>query len=1252
MIDFKNSTIIIILFLVSQLGFSQESYLDDFNTVSYSNNNGTRNFNSDWIESNDVDSGPTGQNIYIASNRLTFYNLSNQSIRRGVDLTSATSASLNFSWQTSGLNGSKNVIVEISSNGSNFFSLGNFNGNNNSGNFNININQHISSNTVIRIRSGGNNWDNNDFAYIDNFRINATFPSPFLNVEDVAVDETAGSVTLTVEQLGSSTSAYTVNYETIIGSATSPEDYTYTTGVLNFNGNVNDTEIITIPITSDGIIEGDEDFSIVFTSVSNTDVDITDTATITINSQIPFDQPLVLFDQFAGYVDYTSTAGSFRTLQNSATTTDACAITNTSSNTLFSAVPNTATIKKAYLYWAHSSYVLDDTVTFEGQSVTASRIYESAINSGTTTLTHFGYVADVTSIIDAIGVVNLGSNTFDVTDLTIDSGSPFCETATVLGGWTLMVFYEEPSLPASNINLYEGFDGLNNAGNSFTLDSFFAIAGAGSKASFLSWEGDATLDGSSTGSTNPEELSITNQSGFNFVLSGDGGQTGNNAYNSTAYDNTQSPIVNDATLYGVDWDTFDISTYIAPSNTEVTANVNVGQDYIISNAVVIKVPSNLVTGFVFEDINYPGGTGRNRLNANGEPLEGVTVELYNSFGNIIRTTTTDANGQYIFGGMADGSYSVRVVNETVNSTRIGGSSCTTCYGVQTFRSFHNGTGIVEVGEDVGGANPAQEDVPAGSLIGAQSVSTVILASNGIVGIDFGFNFNTIVNTNESGQGSYEQFIINSNNLGQISLDIEPNSIFDPQAGEDVSIFMIPTSGDLLGRTADPNYTNGYFDIFYNNTYTPSQITDNNTIVDGRTQTAYSGDTNVGTVGAGGTTVGVTGLVLPNYNLPEIQIHRNAGNVIKVAANAIQIRNLSVFANNNAAIRINSGDVVIRENLLGVNAQGTNVGNVDYGINNVSGDMLVDSNYIATNTVNGVLIAGGNSSQLIRNHITTNGITSCDDNIRINGGSGIEIIENLIENAASIGIDAASSGNIQILNNTITGSGQNGGNCGTAPEQMGIELGGSNSVISGNVIHNNGGSGLATTGNGIANLFSQNSFYANGASSQALGIDLAGDGVTLNDLNDIDTGSNNFVNFPLISAAYISGNSIIVKGWASPNVQMEFFFTDVNEGTATAGDNQLGTSQDYGEGQLYIGTVQEGSAEDLDATTAGYTDTDGNTDNTNRFHISLPLPSGTQLGDMITATATISNSTSEFSPSTVIKVATVITNRRITDRVNQ
>ena len=406
-------------------------------------------------------------------------------------------------------------------------------------------------------------------------------------------------------------------------------------------------------------------------------------------------------------------------------------------------------------------------------------------------------------------------------------------------------------------------------------------------------------------------------------------------------------------------------------------------------------------------------------------------------------------------------------------------------------------------------------------------------------------------------------------------------------------------------------------------------------------------------------MGISATVLPSYDRPEIQVHNSVGDVLVTQGSNTIIRNISVYADNNAAIRVDGGSATISYNLLGVNALGSNAGNLDYGVEITDGTMLVDGNYIATNTDAGIFIDGGTSSTIQNNQITANGDAACDDNITIENGSGIVIQQNLIENAASLGIDGDGiAGGVVISENTVTASGQDGGNCGGNVENAGIRLDGNDSSISHNIITSNGGPGLVLAGgNTSGNLISQNSFYGNGTVSDALGIDLdlsdtIGDGVTLNDNSDADNGPNGAMNFPVISQSNISGTSIVVEGWSRPGAIIEFFLTDINEGSAVIGENQLGMTTDYGEGQTYITTVVEGSGADLDSGSSSYTDLDGNTDTTNKFRFSIPIPSGVMKGEYITATATLGNSTSEFSPFSILKVYTVITNRRITYRVNK
>ncbi|MBT8210260.1 MAG: right-handed parallel beta-helix repeat-containing protein [Eudoraea sp.] len=1221
----------------------QVTYSDTFSSVSYGNNDGSNSFSGNWVETNETTS-PSGGRILINSNQLRFQNMDNRSIARSLDLSAAVSATLTLDFNRT--NGNESILVQLWD-GSSYNTVATLAGSG-SVNYNLAANE-MSAASSIRFITGSGNWGSSETIFVDNVLFTAIV-SPAISIDDVTVDEAAGTATFTATHVGlNAAGPFTVNYQTADITATAGSDYTAILGgVLNFNGTVGDTEQITVSITDDAIFEASETYSIQLTGTSDPSVDIsnTGTGTITDNEVVLGNTPLTLFREFDGYMDYTSTAGTLRTQPN---TGNPCAITTASSNTLSAPIPAGATIEAAYLYWSHSGANMDSQVTFEGNTVDGNVAYTTSILG----LSFYGFFSDVTSIVQ--GLPNPSTNVYDFSGLTIDNTGNYCSYNVVLGGWALMIFYSDTSLPASTINLYQGFDGNQNSSSTFSLSGFYAIGSAGSKTTALSWEGDQTL-------ANNESLQFTTPLSGTNLLVGDGdndGITANNPFNSTHFDNTVLPNVNNTASHGVDLDTYDVSAFILPGETSATTQVNVGQDYVIMNAVVLKVPSNLITGRVFEDVNYGGGAGRNYVAASGVGVSGATVELYDSVGTLVDTQTTDASGIYVFAGMVNGTYSVRVVNETVTSSRPGGAGCGDCLPIQTFRTDYIASTIIERPNEVGGADPTATDPGTGVLAGAQSVGSVTIANEGAAGLDFGFNFNTIVNTNIDGQGSLEQFIINSNELGETGLDIVANAIFDPGSGEDTSIFMIPPTGDALGRTADVNYTGSYFTITLTAGDQFSKITGDNTHIDGRTQTAYSGDTNSGTAGAGGTNVGVGAIALPNFERPEIQIYEREGDPITIEGNNFVLSNTAVYSDARSAVLVDGGTASLYSNFIGVGADGLATANLDHGIEIKDGTMLIDGNYITLNKDAGILVDGGTTTIIQDNHITTNGDSPCDDNIQIFNGSGITIQRNLIEAATGLGIDSDGiSGNLTITENTITTSGQDGGTCGGDIENAGIRLHGDNSSITNNIITANGGAGIVVAGgNTSGNLISQNSIYANGTTVDALGIDIdnsngIGDGVTLNENGDTDNGPNGSLNFPIITAAYMSGSNLVIKGWARPGATIEVFLTDINEGTATAGDNQLGFSTDYGEGQTYLGTVVEGSGADLDAGSSSYTDVDGNTDNTNRFHFSFAIPPMATMGDFITATATLGNSTSEFSPMSILKVQTVITNRKITYRVNQ
>ena len=233
----------------------------------------------------------------------------------------------------------------------------------------------------------------------------------------------------------------------------------------------------------------------------------------------------------------------------------------------------------------------------------------------------------------------------------------------------------------------------------------------------------------------------------------------------------------------------------------------------------------IFTGTVFEDANYGGGAGRDRVASGGTVLSGVVVELYPAAGGaIVATTTTNASGVYsLNSGSTAASMVVRVVNGSVRSARAGGAACTTCVPVQTYRTNASSGTAVAVTNRVGGETPGSSDavvnpgsgtyasLTAGGRV-PQSITTATPSGSGvtIAGIDFGFNFDTVVNTRDIAacgatnssypcQGSLRQFVINSNALGgegslsqSGSGQIDGATTFLPSSSES-SIFMIPST---------------------------------------------------------------------------------------------------------------------------------------------------------------------------------------------------------------------------------------------------------------------------------------------------------------------------------------------------------------------------------------------------------------------------------------------------------------------------
>jgi titin len=332
------------------------------------------------------------------------------------------------------------------------------------------------------------------------------------------------------------------------------------------------------------------------------------------------------------------------------------------------------------------------------------------------------------------------------------------------------------------------------------------------------------------------------------------------------------------------------------------------------------------------------------------------------------------------------------------------------------------------------------------------------------------------------------------------------------------------------------------------------------------------------------------------------------------------------------IRSGSSGTVIQGNYIGTDASGTGMlGNWSDGIEiddspstTVGGSMAGAGNIISDNGGAGIDIDGSASAhcQIMGNYIGTDVTGMVDFG---NGEDGVEMggAANCIIGGSTLAARNIISGNgwtgmyfyvDSTDSNLVLGNLIGLGSDGLTPlgnEEVGIFFeAGDYNIIGGvseedfNLIAHNGGPGVGAYG-GMGNWIRGNSIFSN----SGLGIDLAddypGDGVTMNDSYDIDTGPNNFQNFPVVTSAIVGNASLTVTGTLNSEPNQEFLIAFY--GNENADDSA------YGEGEQYLGTITV------------------TTDASGDASFSENLTASVEAGEWITATATgADHSTSEFS----------------------
>jgi hypothetical protein len=735
----------------------------------------------------------------------------------------------------------------------------------------------------------------------------------------------------------------------------------------------------------------------------------------------------------------------------------------------------------------------------------------------------------------------------------------------------------------------------------------------------------------------------------------------------------------------------DQQAALATVGVRLTASGTLGnRTSEFSGNVAVGVP---LGGVVYEDVNYGGGAGRSLAASGGVPRPGAQVELYDGAGALLATTTTDALGRYEFSAPV-GTCTVRVVSSSVSSARPGYVA-----GLLPVPTY-NGTS-----DRVGGQAPEKADAPANTgsqalaafttaTTTAQALATVTVGASGASNVDFGFNFDVIVNTNDAGQGSLRQFIINSNALqGEASLaqagryatqtnlavGSTPPTVALP-TGRETSIFMIPDGQAHPGlRAGLVNQLSAQGVAVVVPQKYLGNIVGAGTAINGLTQTYNVGNTNDVLLGTGGT-VGVDNLPLSRLNGPEVRVQGSrdiTGGLRFYRVPNVEVSGLNVYGFGTNANDSNSAGIflyectnaLVSQNVLAPSASnfGTDPGPNNRGFSDHIGlansaGVVVTNNLISFAEGLGInLVQGTNTTTISNNEVTDNGKDAAfrwHDNISVSVGSGITIRGNLLARAGGRAIDIFGNPNSNCLieSNTVENNGQNQDETAAIGFRV---LGGW--TVSRNVIRNNIGAGVHVISENAVIRLSQNSIYGNGQvvgrETGQIGIDLNAPGnddrggqqpyVTLNDDGDADTGGNGLLNYPVLEAATVSGGILTLTGFATQGAQVEVYVAQANALTTSS---QLGNG--FGQGKTYLFTQNEGSSQDVDATTGSYGQGgalvngifQGTETNQNRFRFQVALSTLTPAqqaqvvsGSRLTATATVGGGTSEFSGNVAVGV---------------
>ncbi|MEM7165399.1 MAG: DUF4347 domain-containing protein, partial [Planctomycetota bacterium] len=201
--------------------------------------------------------------------------------------------------------------------------------------------------------------------------------------------------------------------------------------------------------------------------------------------------------------------------------------------------------------------------------------------------------------------------------------------------------------------------------------------------------------------------------------------------------------------------------YETDTSHNVTVRVTDSTGFTYDEALSIAVTAvTEVSGIVYEDVDGDGDVGDD-----GVGSEGVTVHLYSDGGDgdpdggddtYVTSTKTGSTGAYSFGSLANDTYWVVVESRTVAPTAglnslyaQGDVWADQTYGTANSVTYNGSYSYSGSAGTVYGGQEGDVVDDASALATAEHVIRSVVSGSDISGVNFGFSFNVITNTNDA-----------------------------------------------------------------------------------------------------------------------------------------------------------------------------------------------------------------------------------------------------------------------------------------------------------------------------------------------------------------------------------------------------------------------------------------------------------------------------------------------------------------------